>query len=152
MGEDELVLVRSSKGRILRQGATGEAREEAFQRLFEWSAATARKVEGVPESALILIRANAKATGPAKALLQVIQQSGARLVLSPYVLDEIQRVLRYPRIQALYNLSDGDIWEYVRLLESIYDIVEPAEGPPVVLKDLTGVELLHVLRRATQGG
>src|SRR6266851_514956 len=83
----------------------------------------------------ILIRANAKASGPAKELLQVIQRTGARLVLSPYVLDEIQRVLRYPRIQALYHLRDGDIWDYVHLLESISDIVEPAEGPPIVLKD-----------------
>ena len=50
LGEDELVLIRSSKGRILKQGATGEDREAAFQRLFEWSAATARKVECIPES------------------------------------------------------------------------------------------------------
>ena len=83
----------------------------------------------------ILIRGNAKATGPAKELLQVIQQTGARLVLSPYVLDEVKRVLRYPRIQALYHLRDGDIWEYVQLLESIADIVDPAEGAPIVLKD-----------------
>ena len=83
----------------------------------------------------ILIRANAKASGPAKELLQVIQQCGARLVVSPYVLDEIQRVLRYPRIQALYHLRDGDIWKYVHLLESIADIVDPAEGPAIVLKD-----------------
>lgn len=85
--------------------------------------------------AAILIRGNTKATGPAKELLQVIQQTGTRLVLSPYVLDEVQRVLRYPRIQALYHLRDGDIWEYVHLLESIADIVDPAEGPPIVLKD-----------------
>ena len=51
------------------------------------------------------------------------------------MLDEIQRVLRYPRLQAIYNLSNGDIWEHVRFLESISEIVEPAEGPPIVLKD-----------------
>ncbi len=44
----------------------------------------------------ILVRANARATGPARELVQVIKASGSRLVLSPYVLDEIQRVLRYP--------------------------------------------------------
>ena len=51
------------------------------------------------------------------------------------MLDEVQRVLRYPRIQALYHLRDGDIWEYVHLLESIADIVDPAEGTSIVLKD-----------------
>ena len=83
----------------------------------------------------ILIRAHAKAAGPAKELLQVIQDSGARLVLSAYVLAEVDRVLRYPRLQALFHMSDGDIWRYVHLLESIADTVDLAEGPPIVLKD-----------------
>lgn len=83
----------------------------------------------------ILIRANGKATGPAKDLLQAVPDSGSRLVLSPYVLGELDRVLRYPRIQALYRLTDDEIWRYLRLLESIADIVDPAEGPPIVLKD-----------------
>lgn len=83
----------------------------------------------------ILIRAHAGAEGPAKELLQAIPSSGSRLVLSAYVLAEIDRVLRYPRIQALYHLSDADIWRYFRLLESISDVVDAVEGPPVVLKD-----------------
>jgi len=83
----------------------------------------------------ILIRANTKATGPARELLQAIQDSGSQLILSPYVLAEVDRVLRYPRIQNLYHLSDGAIWTYLRDLESYADIVEPAQGPPIVLKD-----------------
>jgi putative PIN family toxin of toxin-antitoxin system len=84
----------------------------------------------------ILIRGNVRATGPAKdLLLQAIPDSGSRLVLSPYVLAEVDRVLRYERIQALYRLTDADIWRYLRLLESIADVVDPVEGPPVVLKD-----------------
>lgn len=85
--------------------------------------------------AAILIRGNARASGPAKDLLQVIPETGSRLVLSPYILGEIDQVLRYPRIQALYHLSDGEIRRYFRFLESIGDIVDPAEGPGVVLKD-----------------
>ena len=83
----------------------------------------------------ILIRANTRATGPARELLQAIQDSGSQLILSPYVLTEVDRVLRYPRIQDLYHLSDGMIWTYLRDLESYADIVELAQGPPVVLKD-----------------
>lgn len=48
---------------------------------------------------------------------------------------EVDRVLRYTRIQALYQLTDADIWQSLRLLESIADVVDPAEGPPIVLKD-----------------
>jgi len=32
-------------------------------------------------------------------------------------------------------MTDGDIWRYIHLLESIGDLVNLAEGPPIVLKD-----------------
>ena len=50
LGEDELLLIRSSKGRILKPGAKGEARDLAFKRLTEWSSEMAKRVEDVPES------------------------------------------------------------------------------------------------------
>jgi len=83
----------------------------------------------------IIIRTNIKATGPAKELLETIQQYGAVLVLSPFLIREVERVLRYPRIQALYKLSDADIRQHLEYLQSFAEIVTPAEGPPVVLKD-----------------
>jgi hypothetical protein len=49
LGEDELVLVRSSKGRILKPGLIGDARTEAYQRFFDRADATAQKAEGVTE-------------------------------------------------------------------------------------------------------
>ncbi|SRR5260370_26278271 len=83
----------------------------------------------------ILVRANAKATGPAKEFFHIVQQTGARLVLSPFLLNEVNRALMYPRLQALYRLSEEEIAEHLRYLESLADVVTPAEGPPVVLKD-----------------
>ena len=50
LGEDELVLVRSSKGRILKPGLTGDALTEAYQRFLDRADATAQKAEGCPES------------------------------------------------------------------------------------------------------
>ena len=50
LGEDELVLVRSSKGRILKPGLNGDALSEAYRQLFEWSAEMAKRTEGIPES------------------------------------------------------------------------------------------------------
>ena len=83
----------------------------------------------------ILIRANSKAAGPARELLQAIQDSGSQLILSPYVLAEVDRVLRYPRIQNLYHLSDRDICAYLHDVESYAEMVVPAQDPPIVLKD-----------------
>ena len=83
----------------------------------------------------ILVRTSAKATGPAKELLDTIQRCGALLILSPFLISEIERVLKYPRIQALYNLGDAAIQQHIDYLQSFAEIVTPVEGPPVVLND-----------------
>ncbi|MFN0167769.1 MAG: putative toxin-antitoxin system toxin component, PIN family [Bryobacteraceae bacterium] len=83
----------------------------------------------------ILVRTNAKATGPARQLLDIIQQCEAVLVLSPFLLQEVERVLGYARVQAIYQLSDAEIRQHIEYLQSIAEIVIPAEGPRVVIKD-----------------
>jgi putative PIN family toxin of toxin-antitoxin system len=83
----------------------------------------------------ILVRTNAKATGPAKELLDTIRACGSVLVLSQFLLDEVQRVLKYPRMQAVYALGDAEIRQHIEYLQSFAEVVTPAEGPPVVLKD-----------------
>lgn len=52
LSEDELVLIRSSNGRILKLGLTGDALSEAYRQLFEWSAEMSKRVESVPASEL----------------------------------------------------------------------------------------------------
>lgn len=84
---------------------------------------------------MVLVRTNVRAFGPARELLKVVHQIGARLVVSPFILDEVRRVLSYPRIQAMYHLSGVEIGEHLQYIESLSDIVIPLEGQPVVLKD-----------------
>ena len=83
----------------------------------------------------ILVRANAKANGPAKALLDTIERCGSVLVLSPYLLQEVERVLAYPRMQAIYKLNEMEVQQHVDYLTSFAEIVTPAQGPPVVHAD-----------------
>jgi putative PIN family toxin of toxin-antitoxin system len=83
----------------------------------------------------ILFRANAKARGPAREVLKLIKQRSELLILSQFILAEVERVLRYPRLQALYGLNDGDIAEHIQYLESSSEIVIPAEGPRIVRWD-----------------
>src|ERR1035438_2035098 len=59
----------------------------------------------------ILVRTNVKATGPAKELLKTIE-----------------------RIQSVYRLTDADIQQHIEYLQSLGEIVVPAEGPPIILK------------------
>ena len=83
----------------------------------------------------ILVRANAKASGPARSLLERIAGGQHQLILSPFLLEETERVLNYPRIQSLYALSPADIEEQMNLLAAVAEIVDPAPGEPVVLCD-----------------
>ena len=62
----------------------------------------------------ILVRTNVKATGPAKELLKTIE-----------------------RIQSVYRLTDADIQQHIEYLQSLGEIVVPAEGPPIILTQMS---------------
>ena len=47
--EDEWVSVRASKGQLIKEAVTGQAREETFQKLFKRIDTTAKRAEGVSE-------------------------------------------------------------------------------------------------------
>jgi hypothetical protein len=49
LDEDDMVSVRTSKGRLIQQAPAGKVREEAFDRLFDRIARTAKRVEGIAE-------------------------------------------------------------------------------------------------------
>ena len=52
LDEDEVVLVRTSKDRILKPALTGQARDDAFAGLARFQQEMQRRVEGVPEAEL----------------------------------------------------------------------------------------------------
>lgn len=83
----------------------------------------------------ILVRMNVRASGPARRLLQVILEGPHEMVLSDFLLDETACVLRYPRLQKLFNLSEDDIGEHINLLRARADLVFPVIQQPVVLSD-----------------
>ena len=65
----------------------------------------------------ILVRANAKARGPARELLQLIVGSPDHvLLLSPFLQQELERVFSYERVRASSKLTDGEIVEYLSYL------------------------------------
>jgi putative PIN family toxin of toxin-antitoxin system len=87
-----------------------------------------------PDTA-ILVRAHAKATGPAQKLVAALKERGGTLILSQFLLDEVVKTLRYPRLQARYGMTDEDIAKHLQYLRSFAEIVVPAEGPIIVSKD-----------------
>jgi putative PIN family toxin of toxin-antitoxin system len=83
----------------------------------------------------ILVRMNAKATGSARRLLEIILCGPHELVLSEFLLDETARVLAYPRMQKLYQLTTAEIEDHTQALRASADIVTPVVYRPVVLTD-----------------
>jgi putative PIN family toxin of toxin-antitoxin system len=84
----------------------------------------------------ILVRANVRAAGPARALFGLIRSDPSHiLVLSRHLLSEVKQSLLYPRLQALYGLTETDVQEHVDLLQRVSEIVEPTVSEPVIRSD-----------------
>jgi predicted nucleic acid-binding protein len=61
----------------------------------------------------ILVRALASPRGPALRLLDAILGAHT-LVLSRFLLDEVERVLLYPRMQVRYNITANEAARFTR--------------------------------------
>src|SRR5258707_339158 len=83
----------------------------------------------------ILIRASAKTTGPARRLLELIVTGKHALVVSPSLLEEVERVSNYPRIQALYRLSALEIRGFLDRIQAAAEVIDPVVSESIVLTD-----------------
>lgn len=85
----------------------------------------------------ILIRANPTVSpqGLARDLLLTVLSGPHVLVLSSAILDEVQRVLNYPRVQARWALPPGVIAQYVSLLQDAGALVDLPKTFPAVVSD-----------------
>ena len=84
----------------------------------------------------ILIRANPKARGPAREVLQKIASSEHVLITSRFLLQEVARVLAYPRVEMRWKLRPRETEEYLQILASVSEVVAPPSGRAIVLKDV----------------
>jgi len=71
----------------------------------------------------ILVRANERTHGLARELLTNIVEGEHRLLLSNEILHELARVLRYPRLQEFYGLTEDLVFDYVKFLRRSSEIV-----------------------------
>ncbi|MBI3407622.1 MAG: putative toxin-antitoxin system toxin component, PIN family [Acidobacteria bacterium] len=83
----------------------------------------------------ILVRANAKSRGPAREVLLAIVSGPHELIISPFLLNETERVLRYPRLLVRHGLTDLEIAEHVEYLRQVSELVDAVVREPVVLSD-----------------
>ena len=99
----------------------------------------------------ILIRANPKARGPARDLLEQIAFGNHVLVTSHFLLQEVERVLAYPRIQMRWRLRRHEVEAYLQILASMSEIVAPAAGSHVVPNDVDDDPIIYTATQRLQG-
>ena len=76
----------------------------------------------------VLARAVRGGTGPAAELLGIVMVPPHTFILSPFLLSELSRVLRYERVRKLHKLDDAQLDAYVQSLQTAALVVNPPAG------------------------
>ena len=90
----------------------------------------------------VLARAHQRAQGPARRALVHVTSGSDTLILSPYILWELERILTYPRLLKRSGLNPSDIAEYLEDLAHIACLVTPEPVPENLLRDSTDGPIL----------
>ena len=69
------------------------------------------------------------------------------LILSNEILAEVTKVLRYPRFQTMYGLTDADLLEYAQFLRSVSDVVTLDPNYRAPLRDPDDLIVLQTAER-----
>ena len=94
----------------------------------------------------ILVRANAKAKGPARELLlRIVNSPEHVLLLSPFLLQELERVFEYGRVRAATKLTDLEVAEYLTYIRAreVSEIIFPGPAPRIVPSDADDDPVVH---------
>lgn len=90
----------------------------------------------------ILVRAVVSPRGPALRVLDTILAAHT-LVLSRFILDEVQRVLLYPRLRQRYHVALDEATRFIANLADAAHMVEPVIVRPIVLSDPADDAILY---------
>jgi len=91
----------------------------------------------------ILVRANERSAGLARELLRELLRQRFTILISGEMLAELARVLRYPRIQARYALTEADIYEYTQFLRKAGEFVVPDASLSVPIRDAADIAVVQ---------
>lgn len=78
----------------------------------------------------VLARPSFSQKGAAAALLEALKAPEHAVVASAFILDELNRVLRYPRLQKLHGFDDAGIGNYVGSIRQAATMVQLPDDPP----------------------
>src|SRR5207249_4202415 len=73
--------------------------------------------------ATVLVRAHPRSRSRARKALNAVLEGHHTLLLSNEIMVETTRVLRYPRLQKLYALTDDELYDYAQFLQEVSQMV-----------------------------
>ena len=83
----------------------------------------------------VFISAVISSQGNPAEILRLWERGKFDLVVSAPLLEELERVIHYPRIQKRYNPSEEYVQRFLRLISNMAIIVEPSVELDIVEKD-----------------
>jgi putative PIN family toxin of toxin-antitoxin system len=97
----------------------------------------------------VLISAVISSRGAPAQILRHWEEERFDLVVSPPILEELERVIRYPRIQQRYNLPEREVARFLQLIRSGAIVVEPEVEVTAIERDPSDNRYLEC---AVEGG
>jgi putative PIN family toxin of toxin-antitoxin system len=83
----------------------------------------------------VLARAASGPPGLANELVLAATRSEHSLLLSPFLVSELSRVLRYERLRLVHGLDEAGIDKYIADLQTVAEMVLPPGQPAAVVAD-----------------
>jgi putative PIN family toxin of toxin-antitoxin system len=77
----------------------------------------------------VLVRATGTASGPAREAFLRLLDPPHLIVASRFLLDELRRVLDYPRVQTVHGLTSEECEQFVRDFETVAELVDVPTPP-----------------------
>jgi putative PIN family toxin of toxin-antitoxin system len=72
----------------------------------------------------VLVRATGTSSGPARSVLLALLEAPHVIIVSSFLLDELRRVLKYPRVGQIHGLTEIAINEYIRDLIAAAEFID----------------------------
>jgi putative PIN family toxin of toxin-antitoxin system len=85
----------------------------------------------------VLVNAVISSRGAPAQILRLWEEERFDVLVSQPILEELERVLHYPRIQQKYDLLEEDVATFLRFMRSGAIIVEPNDKITVIERDPT---------------
>lgn len=84
----------------------------------------------------VVVRAANPSVGPARQLLHLLLVQPHVIVTSPFMLAELDRAIRYPRVRALHRLADEAIRQFIQDYQSLSEVINfPAGAAKAIVRD-----------------